>query len=144
MKRFAAIFAFAAASLLASTVGAEPEAITISGVADPPAEAGIDSAGLREAMVEAVRGIDTKDVHRPISVALSLITTQTDPTASCTINIAVHDRKKGNILGTTVGTASASEKAKGDQRASVAKMALSNAMNRVPDVVVMADAPVAK
>lgn len=138
MKRFAAIFAFALGTTLAAGAGANDEPITISTIADPPAGAGIDGAGLREAMVEALRGVDTKDVHRPISVALSLIKTESDPTASCTINIAVHDRRKGNILGTTVGTASASDKAKGDQRANVARMALSNAISRVPDVVVAA------
>ncbi len=141
MKRFAAIFAFAVGTTLSVAAGAQKkdEPITISTIADPPAEAGIDSAGLREAMLEALHGIDTKDVHRPISVSLSLIKTQSDPTASCTINIAVHDRKRGNILGTTVGSASASDKSKGDQRANVARMALTNAINRVPDVVVAAN-----
>lgn len=143
LKRHAALFAVMAAVTLASNTGIaapkeEKGTITVSTVAEPPAEAGIDRPTLREATEEAARGVDTKDLHRSISVALSLIQTSNDPTPSCVINLAVHDKKKGIILGTATGSAQASASAKGDQRERIARLALSNAMSRVPDVVVAA------
>jgi hypothetical protein len=142
LKRFAAPFALVAAVLLASSTSiastTQEASITVTTVAEPPAEAGIDHVTLREATEEAARGVDTKDLHRSVSVALSLIQTTNDPTPSCVINIAVQDKKKGIILGTATGSASASATAKGDQREKIARLALMNAMNRVPDVVVAA------
>lgn len=142
LKRFGASFALVAAVMLASSTSiastTEEASITVTTVAEPPSEAGIDHTTLREATEEAARGVDTKDLHRSVAVALALIHTTNDPTPSCVINIAVQDKKKGIILGTATGSASASATAKGDQRERIARLALANAMNRVPDVVVAA------
>jgi hypothetical protein len=142
LKRFAASFALVAAVMFASSTSiastTEEASITVTTVAEPPSEAGIDHTTLREATEEAARGVDTKELHRSVAVALSLIQTTNDPTPSCVINIAVQDKKKGIILGTATGSASASATAKGDQRERIARLALANAMNRVPDVVVAA------
>ncbi|MBX3230479.1 MAG: hypothetical protein KIT84_02900 [Labilithrix sp.] len=116
----------------AAAAAAEP--ITISTIAQPADDAGIDRATLRAAMVEAIKTIDPKQVRRPVTIALSIIETKNDPT-TCAISIAVSDRKKGHILGTAAGTASATANARGDQRERVALIALSNAISRVPDVV---------
>lgn len=142
LKRFAVPFALIAATTLASNNSIastqEEASISVTTVAEPPAEAGIDHPTLREATEEAARGVDTKELRRPISVALSLIQTTSDPVPYCVINLAVHDKKKGIILGTATGSASASASAKGDQRERIARIALQNAMGRVPDVVVAA------
>lgn len=135
---FAAVIAatFVSNTSIASTN--EEKAITVTTVAEPPAEAGIDRSTLREATEEAARGVDTKEIHRPVSVALSVIQTNHDPLPSCVINLAVQDKKKGIILGTATGSAQASASTKGDQRERIARLALANAMNRVPDVVLAA------
>jgi hypothetical protein len=139
MKRFAAALIFTASAFVANVSAAAPEEmITISTIADPPAEAGIDTGALREATEEALKALDVKDVHRPVSVAIAIISAKNEPTANCVINIAVHDRKKGIILGTAAGTASGNPTNKADQRASVARTAVANAMSRVPDVVLAA------
>lgn len=143
LKRSLALVSLVAAMTLASSTSiASPKeeagSITVTTVAEPPAEAGIDRLTLREATEEAARGVDTKELHRPISVALSLIQSSNDPTASCVVNLAVHDKKKGIILGTATGSAQASASAKGDQRERIARLALMNAMSRVPDVVTAA------
>jgi hypothetical protein len=141
LKRFAALFAVVAAVTFASNTSiaspkAEKVSITITTVAEPPAEAGIDRSTLREATEEAARSVDTKDLKRSVTIALSLIKCTNDPTANCVISLAVQDKKKGTILGAVTGSAQASAAAKGDQRERIARLALSNAMNRVPDVVV--------
>ena len=142
LKRFAVLCALVVATTLASNTSiasTQDEAtISVTSVAEPPAEAGIDHPTLREATLEAARGVDTKDLRRPISVALSLIQATNDPAPTCVINLAVHDTKKGTILGTATGSASASAATKGDQREAIARLALSNAMSRVPDVVIAA------
>lgn len=142
LKRLAVPFALVAATTLASNTSIastkEEATISVTTVAEPPAEAGIDHPTLREATEEAARGVDTKELRRPISVALSLIQTTNDPAPTCVINLAVHDKKKGIILGTATGSSSASAAAKGDQREKIARQALLNAMSRVPDVVVAA------
>lgn len=146
LKRAAALLAivtamtFVSNSSIASTKQ-EKAKITVTTIAEPPADAGIDRPTLRQATEEAAKDVDTKDMKRPISIALSLISTSNDPTASCVINLAVHDKKKGIILGTATGSAQASAKAKGDQRERIARIALANAMSRVPDVVVAAATP---
>jgi len=138
MKRFLAALIFAASALVANVSAAAPEEmITISTIADPPVEAGIDTGALREATEEAMKALDLKDVRRPVSVAVAIVSTKNDP-PNCVINIAVHDRKKGIILGTAAGTASGNPTNKSDQRASVARTAVANAMSRVPDVVLAA------
>ena len=135
LKRFAPLFALVAVATLAprTSIASEKVSITVTTVAEPPAGAGINHSTLREATEEAAREVDTKELHRPIAVALSLIQTTNDPVPSCVINLAVHD-KRGIILGTATGSASASATAKGDQRERIARLALSNAMSRVPDV----------
>lgn len=138
LKRSAAFFACLLAATLTSTVSdaaAKDEAITISTIAQPSEDAGIDKAALRTAMEDAIKLIDPKLVQRPVTIALSVIATSNDPSATCSISIAVADRKKGHILGSATGQAQAAPNAHGDQRANVARIALANAVNRVPDVV---------
>lgn len=138
VKRFAGLFVVLAAMTISNQGMAAPKeetaTITVTTVAEPPEEAGMDQTALREAGEAAAREVDTKDLRRPIGVSLSLVSAANAPTTTFIVNLAVHD-KKGVILGSVTGTAQASANAKGDQRSSIARQALSNAMNRVPDVV---------
>lgn len=141
VKRFAGLFVVLAAMTISNTSIAAPKeetaTITVTTVAEPPEEAGIDHSALRDATEAAAREVDTKELRHSIGVSLALISASNAPTTTCIVNLAVHN-KKGVILGTVTGTAQASATAKGDQRERIARLALSNAMNRVPDVVVAA------
>ena len=129
--------------LLASTfvsnvgqAGQDEAKISIATIAEPPVEAGIDRLALRAAAEEAMKDLDLTDVRRPVSVAVAIVSAGSAPTANCVISIAVQDKKKGTILGSVAGTASGNPSSRGDQRASVARTAVANAMSRVPDVVI--------
>ena len=123
VKRSLALLACLATLTFATGDGlaanAKEDAITISTVAQPSADAGIDRAALREAMEEAIKTIDPKSVKRPVSIALSVIATSNDPSATCQISLAIADRKKGTILGTAAGSAIAAPNAAGESCASL-------------------------
>lgn len=103
LKRSLALVSLVAAMTLASSASiASPKeeagSITVTTVAEPPRRG-------RYRPADAARGDGRGGargrhghLHRPISVALSLIQSSNDPTASCVVNLAVHDKKKGIIL----------------------------------------------
>jgi hypothetical protein len=115
------------------------DAITIASIAEPPAIAGVDGSSLRSAAEDGLRTMPASQLKRPVTVTLAVVSTSSTP-AACKVNATVLDRRTGTILGIAAGYAVASENASGDPRVTVARTAVHNALQRIPDVVARAAA----
>lgn len=109
--------------------------ISVSEVAPPPPNAGVDQATLKSAAEGEVKQIDgSKAKGRRVLVSVALLS-RDDAPVSFSVNATLRDAKSGSMIAIVEGRARAEGSATSDLKREVARAALRSAVRQIPDAL---------
>lgn len=133
-RRFLALTAAAAISLVASTAAAADPVVGQVAVGEIAESAGIDSASVRTTAEGEIAQIDLSKLpaKRRYLVSLSLARSSIGDSVACTVNAMLRDAKTGAMIAIIEAGAQAAGSTSDDAARRVAHAAVRSAMRRIP------------